>query len=63
MGKYDVGQKDLKYLVYWMTREGIMPLPNKVTAIHEIELPKSKKQLRTIIGVVSFYICVWKGRA
>eukprot|EP00957_Ditylum_brightwellii_P023309 1759517-Ditylum_brightwellii.AAC.1 len=40
-----------------------MPLPNKVSAIHEIEPPKSKKQLRRFIRIINFYRCMWKGRA
>eukprot|EP00957_Ditylum_brightwellii_P176434 13435748-Ditylum_brightwellii.AAC.1 len=39
-----------------------MPLPNKVSAIHEIELPKNKKQLRRFIGIINFYRYLWKGR-
>eukprot|EP00957_Ditylum_brightwellii_P052339 3969643-Ditylum_brightwellii.AAC.1 len=40
-----------------------MPFPNKVTAIHEIEPPKNKKQLRRFIGSINFYRYMWKGRA
>ena len=40
-----------------------MPLPNKVTAIHEIELPYNKKQLRRFIRIINFYRYMWKGRA
>eukprot|EP00957_Ditylum_brightwellii_P152374 11599963-Ditylum_brightwellii.AAC.1 len=40
-----------------------MPLPNKVSAIHEIDPPKNKKQLKRFIGIINFYRCVWKGRA
>eukprot|EP00957_Ditylum_brightwellii_P130867 9983514-Ditylum_brightwellii.AAC.1 len=35
MGKSFSGKKELEYLGYWITREGIMPQPNKVTTIHE----------------------------
>eukprot|EP00957_Ditylum_brightwellii_P073260 5568645-Ditylum_brightwellii.AAC.1 len=40
-----------------------MPLPSKVSAIHEIEPPKNKKQLRRFIGIINFYRYAWKGRA
>eukprot|EP00957_Ditylum_brightwellii_P140914 10734026-Ditylum_brightwellii.AAC.1 len=40
-----------------------MPLPNKVSAIHEIEHPKNKKQLRRFIGIFNFYRYMWKGGA
>eukprot|EP00957_Ditylum_brightwellii_P163551 12452591-Ditylum_brightwellii.AAC.1 len=63
MGKSFFGQKELEYLGYWITREGVMPLPNKVSAIHEIESPKNKKQLRRFIGIINLYRYMWKGRA
>eukprot|EP00957_Ditylum_brightwellii_P165031 12564443-Ditylum_brightwellii.AAC.1 len=63
MGKSFFGQKELEYLDYWITREGIMPLPNKVSAIHEIEPPKNKKQLGRVIGIINFYRYMWKRRA
>eukprot|EP00957_Ditylum_brightwellii_P079384 6035681-Ditylum_brightwellii.AAC.1 len=40
-----------------------MPLPNKVSAIHEIEPSKNKKQLRRFIGIINVYRYMWKGRA
>eukprot|EP00957_Ditylum_brightwellii_P185893 14152804-Ditylum_brightwellii.AAC.1 len=40
-----------------------MPLPNKVSAIHENEPPKNKKQLRRFIGIINFHRYMWKGRA
>eukprot|EP00957_Ditylum_brightwellii_P031355 2376705-Ditylum_brightwellii.AAC.1 len=40
-----------------------MHLPNKLSAIHEIEPPKTKKQLRRFIGIINFYRYMWKGRA
>eukprot|EP00957_Ditylum_brightwellii_P024562 1854666-Ditylum_brightwellii.AAC.1 len=42
MGKSFFGQKELEYLGYWISTEGIMPLPNKVSAIHQSEPPKNK---------------------
>ena len=60
MGKSFFGQKELEYLGYWITREGIMPLPNMVAAIYEIEPPKTKKQHRRFIGIINFYRYMWK---
>eukprot|EP00957_Ditylum_brightwellii_P013973 1054375-Ditylum_brightwellii.AAC.1 len=40
-----------------------MPLPNKVSATHEIEPPKNKKQLRRFVGIINFYRYMWRGRA
>eukprot|EP00957_Ditylum_brightwellii_P147283 11215244-Ditylum_brightwellii.AAC.1 len=40
-----------------------MPLPNKVSAIYEIEPPQNKKQLRRFIGIINFYRYMLKGIA
>eukprot|EP00957_Ditylum_brightwellii_P026149 1977870-Ditylum_brightwellii.AAC.1 len=63
MGTLFFGQKELEYLGYWITSEATMPLQNKVSAIHEIEHPKTKKQLRRFIGIINLYRYTWKGRA
>eukprot|EP00957_Ditylum_brightwellii_P126307 9629863-Ditylum_brightwellii.AAC.1 len=62
MDKSFFGQKELEYLGYWITREELVPFPNKVSVIHEIEPPKNKKQLRRLIGIINFYRYIWKGR-
>ena len=36
---------EIKYLGYWITRQGIQPLPKKVEALQNIAPPKNKKQL------------------
>ena len=53
----------LEYLGYWVTREGIQPLPQKVEAILKIAAPKTKKQLRGFIGLVNYYRDMWKKRS
>ena len=52
----------LEYLGF-VTRQGIMPLPDKVQAIKDIAVPTNKKQLRSFIGVISYYRDVWKHRS
>jgi hypothetical protein len=48
---------------YWMTRQGIQPIRNKVemTAILNIKAPKTRKaqQLRQFIGIVNYYRDMW----
>eukprot|EP00957_Ditylum_brightwellii_P161997 12333899-Ditylum_brightwellii.AAC.1 len=63
MRKSFFGQKELKYLGYWILREGIMPLSKRCQQSMRIQPPKTKKQLRRFIGIINFYICMWKGRA
>jgi hypothetical protein len=47
---------ELEYLGYWITRDGIKPLP-EVHAIQKIAEPTNKKQLRGFIGIVNYEIC------
>ena len=39
------GEDSLEYLGYWITRNGIQPLPKKIQAIQNIAPPQNKKQL------------------
>ncbi len=54
---------ELEYLGYWITREGIKPLPDKVKAILAIDAPKTRKELRSFIGIVNYYRDMWVRRS
>ena len=54
---------ELEYLGYWITREGIQPLPEKVQAILRIETPRNRKELRSFIGIVNYYRDMWIKRS
>ena len=54
---------ELDYLGFKITREGIMPLPDKVEAIKNIAVPQTKKQLRSFIGLINYYRDMWKHRS
>ena len=54
---------ELEYLGYWITQNGIKPMPNKVQAILQIQHPKNRKQLRSFIGVVNYYRDMWIRRS
>ena len=56
-------QHELEYLGHWITRECIQPLPNKVAAIRRIAQPKTKKGLRSFIGMVNYYRDSWIRRS
>ena len=56
-------QSQVEYLGYWITRHGIKPLPKKVTAIQKIAPPKTRKQLRSFIGMINYYRDMWKRRS
>ena len=54
---------ELEYLGYWITRDGIQPMKNKVSAIMQLAEPKTRKELRSFIGVVNYYRDMWLRRA
>jgi len=56
-------QSELEYLGYWITRDGVQPMANKVEAIHNIATPTTKKQLRSFIGMVNYYRDMWIRRS
>ena len=57
------GRAELEYLGYWITREGIKPVPKKIEAVQKIAEPKTKKELRSFIGVVNYYRDMWVRRS
>ena len=57
------GKHELEYLGYWITREGIQPLADKVKAMHAIKEPKNKRELRRFIGIVNYYRDMWIRRS
>jgi len=54
---------ELEYLGYWITRDGIQPLPDKVAAIHKLKPPKNRTELRSFIGIVNYYRDMWIRRS
>jgi len=55
--------EELEYLGYWISRQGIRPLQKKVEAINNLATPKTKKQLRSFIGMVNHYRDMWIRRS
>ena len=56
-------QHELEYLGYWISREGIQPMKNKVEAIMKIAEPKNRRELRGFIGIVNYYRDMWIKRS
>jgi len=50
---------EIEYLGYWITRDGIQPLPKKVEAIQCIAPPTTQKQVQSSIGLISYYRDMW----
>ena len=57
--KFKFFTEQIEYLGYWITRQGIQPVHNKVEAILNIKAPKTRKELCQFIGVVNYYCNMW----
>ncbi len=53
------GCAELEYLGYWITQEGIQPLPKKIQAIQTIAPPTDKCSLRSFLGMINYYRDMW----
>jgi hypothetical protein len=54
---------EFEYLGYWVTREGIQPQTRKVDAILKILPPRTKKQVRSFLGMINYYRDMWHKRS
>ena len=52
-------EAEIEYLGYVLTREGIKPQPEKVSAILAINPPNTVKELRKSLGMVQYYRDLW----
>jgi hypothetical protein len=57
------GKGELEYLGYWITRQGIQPLPKKIEAMLRLKAPTTKWQLRHFIGMINYYKDLWIRRS
>jgi hypothetical protein len=59
--KYKFIAEKIEYLGYWITRQGIQPIRNKVEKILNINAPKTRsaQQLRQFIAMVNYYRDMW----
>ena len=48
-----------EYLGYSLSRDGIAPQPEKVSAVLALTPPKNVKELRRFLGMVQYYRDVW----
>jgi hypothetical protein len=53
----------VEYLGYWITRQGIQPIHNKVEEILNIKKPKTRKEILQYIGIVNYYCDTWIHRS
>lgn len=52
--KCTIGATEVSYFGHVLSAEGIRPDPNKIAAIREMEAPKSRAELETVLGMVNY---------
>ena len=57
--KWIFGLKDITYLVYIITREGIKTNPKKVQGIMDLGRPTKMTEARALIWMVQYYREIW----
>ena len=55
--------KDITYICYVITREGIIPDPKKLQGIMDIGQPTTMTEARELIGMVQYYRDMWPRRS
>ena len=53
---------EIEYLGYTLTRDGIKPQTEKVSAILALQPPSNVKQLRRVLGIIQYYRDIWEKR-
>ena len=57
--KSSFAREKLDFLGYSISQKGISPITKKVDAIRNIAPPKTKKQLRSFLGMINYYQDMW----
>lgn len=55
LSKTKFGQRKIKYLGFIIDNEGIATDPDKIKAVKEYPKPKNQRDVRSFLGLVSFY--------
>lgn len=54
-GKCTFGKPEVKFLGYNVSAAGLTPLPDRIQALQNYELPKTAQGLRRFLGMIDFY--------
>lgn len=52
--KCTIGATEVSYFGHVLSAEGVKPDPGKIAAIREMEVPKSRAELETVLGMVNY---------
>ena len=55
LGKCVFAQPQVEYLGYRVSRDGIKASPENIRAVKDYPVPKTVKEVRSFLGLVSFY--------
>ena len=61
--KCSFGLKEIPYLGYVITRQGVKPDPKMIQGIMDIERPKTTTNIKSLISMVQYYQDMWKSRS
>ena len=61
--KCSFGAKEVEYLGYLLTRDGIRPVPAKIKSILALSPPKNVRQVRRLLGMIQYYRDLWEKRS
>ena len=53
--KCEFGALSMEFLGHLINKDGIAPLPEKVTVMRSYETPRTAKELRRYLGMINFY--------
>ena len=61
--KCSFGLKEIPYLGYIISIDGVKPDPKKIQGILDLNKPQTAKEMKSLIGMVQFYKDMWKRRS
>ena len=61
--KCEFGVKESDFLVHWLTPKGVKPLGENIQGIIDMEAPTNLSQLRSFLGMVTYYQDMWPKRS
>ena len=53
------GRIETKYLGFWVSKNGIIPLPYKVDTVQVIDTPTKVHDIQRFVGIVNYYMEIW----